>query len=411
MCTNLLLSVPVYPGASTPRVYVSARVFEITPNLPMLLCLVPEQQQFPQNSLGTLAKPQKWTNQYGYVGVTPPTENTSSTPMALFPDGLNQSGLSVGALWFPGATYPKTSGAPHEVWFSDFTAWMLGNFDSVSDLQSALTSSSPAISVVGPAAPTGPKNPEQYYPLHFIATDNTGQSVIVEFVSPDGSQEKAEMIVYGPGQPLGVPTCATGVLTNFPAYDEQINNLALYQNLTLIGTTTTIGGSGPPVGSGLIGLPGDPTPQSRFVRAAILSNGFPQLPSDGTGWLPAPPGDKSTQKGFADPVQTVVNSAMQLVQICEETPYGMLLATNSPPPPAPPYIPGDWTQWTLARDHTNLNYYFTTAFNNVPQVIEFDQTDFTAPSGWSLDSAATIPFNPPDPAVAWCYPASFPSSS
>jgi len=66
-----------------------------------------------------------------------------------------------------------------------------------------------------------------------------------------------------------------GVLTNSPPFDWHIINLRNYINLTatsvppveLSNITLTSTGDG----SGMVGLPGDFTPPSRFVRMAVLS--------------------------------------------------------------------------------------------------------------------------------------------
>ena len=64
-----------------------------------------------------------------------------------------------------------------------------------------------------------------------------------------------------------------GVFTNSPAFDWHITNLRNYVNLSPINVAPvklsgkTLKGLGQ--GSGLLGLPGDYTPPSRFVRAAV----------------------------------------------------------------------------------------------------------------------------------------------
>ena len=66
-----------------------------------------------------------------------------------------------------------------------------------------------------------------------------------------------------------------GVLTNSPTYEWHIQNLRNYVNLTAENAkpvkvgNVTYAGTGQ--GSGLHGLPGDPTPPSRFVMAAATA--------------------------------------------------------------------------------------------------------------------------------------------
>jgi choloylglycine hydrolase len=146
---------------------------------------------------------------------------------------------------------------------------------------------------------------------------------------------------------------------------------------------------------------------SRFVKAATLRKGFSLLPQDGTGWLPAPDGIPASKlatpgttsavatPGFAGSVQTIVNVAMQLVQVVQATPYGTLLEQGSQA--SQPQV-GDWTMWSLVRDHTNRVLYYTTAFNGIMRAIDLTRLDFGA--------AATFPAFPtiallPSPGLAW----------
>ena len=75
---------------------------------------------------------------------------------------------------------------------------------------------------------------------------------------------------------MNVYESKVGVLTNSPEYPWHLVNLRNYVNLRpepaasveLGGEKLTPVGSG----SGLLGIPGDYTPPSRFVRAAFLLN-------------------------------------------------------------------------------------------------------------------------------------------
>jgi hypothetical protein len=132
-----------------------------------------------------------------------------------------------------------------------------------------------------------------------------------------------------------------------------------------------------------------------------------QLPANGAGWLPAPgifqttPPSK-TPPGFAGPEQTAVTVALQLTQICMGTPYGMLLETvkNSPatmgtPETMPPSYTtpyGDYTMWTSVRDHTNLKYYFMSAFSGILTMIDLNSLNFaTTPAYPGAASIAIMP--------------------
>ena len=96
-------------------------------------------------------------------------------------------------------------------------------------------------------------------PCHYIVHDAAGQCVVLEYI--DG-----ELKVHD--DPLGV-------VTNSPTFDWHVTNLRNYVNLSVTNV--------PPVelagikflglgqGSGMLGLPGDFTPPSRFVRAVAFS--------------------------------------------------------------------------------------------------------------------------------------------
>lgn len=84
---------------------------------------------------------------------------------------------------------------------------------------------------------------------HFMFMDKDGNSVVLE---PQGS----EFVVFD--NPYGV-------LTNAPEFDYHVKNLSNYVNLKPVADESKIKPFG--LGSGMLGLPGDFTPASRFVRA------------------------------------------------------------------------------------------------------------------------------------------------
>jgi choloylglycine hydrolase len=389
MCTNLMISVPSNPGQRAPdaaRMFVSARAMEMPGVIEQSVYVMPSKQHWPLHPVTPIAAVKEWTtlhwtNPYGFVGIAPSGSNWSSLPT--FNDGINSEGLSVGALWLaPGTEYGHIGTQRNQVSFLDFPAWILGNFALVEDFLSAFQN----ITVVGPLP-----GEHFYVPLHYIVTDRTGRSAVIEFIG---------------GKP-NVYACTNGVMTNWPTYDWQLTNVKNYFNLTLVGSGTSASGAGNPVGGGLVGLPGDSLSASRFVRATILSQGISQLPADGWGWLPAPgvfrtaPPQKNPP-GFAGPEQTAVMVALQLTQICMGTPYGMLLETveNSPsttgiPATTPPSYTttyGDYTMWTCVRDHTHRKYYFMSAFSGILTMIDLSSLNFaTTPAYPSAASIAVLP--------------------
>ena len=96
-------------------------------------------------------------------------------------------------------------------------------------------------------------------PFHYIVYDKAGNSLVIEPL--DG-----KLVTYD--NPLGV-------CTNSPTFDWHMTNLRNYVNLSPDNASSTnmAGVEIAPLGqgSGLLGLPGDFTPPSRFVRAAIFS--------------------------------------------------------------------------------------------------------------------------------------------
>lgn len=395
MCTNLLISVPSNPGqesADPSPMYVSARALELPGALPQSVYVMASGQQWPLTAAEgwtTL----DWTNTYGFVGIAS-SESWESTPT--FNDGINSAGLSIGGLWFaPGTEFPppsmETPAPTNQLSYFDFPAWVLGNFATAEDFLTAFRE----ITVVGP-----PDTSKLYIPLHYIVTDNTGQSVVVEFIGGRAVHYHSDK----------------GVLTNWPSYDWHTTNVQNYYNLTPYGSTTSPTGKGPPGGGGFLGLPGDPLSASRFVKAWVLTEGIQMLPADGAGWLPAPGAFATTPPpkylGYAGPEQTAVTTALQLVQLCMGTPYGMLLgqtengpATTGTPATQPStYTPsyGDYTMWTSVRDHTNGKYYFSSAFSGLLTKIDLTEIDFaTTPPYPNSPSLAVMP----QPDAPWCVDA------
>ena len=97
------------------------------------------------------------------------------------------------------------------------------------------------------------------FPMHLAVHDAHGGDLVVEFLH---------------GEPV-FHDDPIGVLTNSPTFDWHETNLRNYVNLRdaeakpldLMGLEVKPTGNG----TGLLGLPGDVTPPSRFVRATVLA--------------------------------------------------------------------------------------------------------------------------------------------
>jgi choloylglycine hydrolase len=189
-----------------------------------------------------------WTAKYGYLFA-----DFFLTGQTL--DGMNEKGLSFGYLYLPGYTTYPTVKLKHNEKALPYTFlgdWILGNFSSVDEVKQAINS----IDVF--TIPINVAGKPAVLPVHAIVTDKTGESLVIEFI-------QGKLKIYS--NPLGI-------LTNSPTFDWHITNLQNYVNLSPYAPTAIKSDglvySGTGQGSGLVGLPGDPTPPSRFVKMAML---------------------------------------------------------------------------------------------------------------------------------------------
>ena len=103
--------------------------------------------------------------------------------------------------------------------------------------------------------------------LHVTLHDAGGASLVIEYV----------------GGRLTMFDNPTGVMTNAPPFDWHLAHLGMYLDLSVteprpltLGTLTL---SPPSSGAGSVGLPGDMTSPSRFLRAFLFSYSAPKEPT------------------------------------------------------------------------------------------------------------------------------------
>ena len=170
-------------------------------------------------------------------------------------EGINEAGLSAGLFFFPQyGGYEPYEPARNDRTLADlqFVAWMLTQFSTIDEVKAGHR--------IGAYRRTGALR----------------RSCIGASESLPGRQVVLEIVG-------GVPHFyenEVGVLTNAPGFEWQLTNLNNYVNLypgdapvrQLGGITLRPTGGN----SGFLGLPGDATPPSRFVRAAFYRATAPQ---------------------------------------------------------------------------------------------------------------------------------------
>ena len=170
----------------------------------------------------------------------------------LYAEAVNEKGLCMAGLNFPDTAYYPSEEASDNKNVSPFELipWVLGQCASITEAKKLLDSTH----LVG--IPFSASLP--LAPLHWHIADSTGSLVLENTKS-------------------GMDLCENpiGVLTNNPAFSFQTTNLCQYMNLTSSCPTNCFSSikSLVPFGQGLgcVGLPGDYSPASRFVKAAYLS--------------------------------------------------------------------------------------------------------------------------------------------
>lgn len=262
----------------------------------------------------------KFTSKYGYVGLAVEQKE-------FIAEGLNEKGLSAGLFYFPKyGEYEKYNAANKERSIADLqlVSWILGECKNVEEVKEAI--SKVHVIAIDPRAST----------VHWRFADTTGRQIVLEII--DGKTVFYENEL--------------GVLTNSPDFKWQMTNLNNYVNLypgsapsQKLGNTEL---SQFGAGSGFLGIPGDVTPPSRFVRAAFYQTTAPVQETS----------EETVLQGFQ-----ILNNF--------DIPVGIEFAHGQ----VPVNIPSA-TQWTSATDMNNLKIYFRTMYNSAIRSINLKDIDF-----------------------------------
>lgn len=267
-----------------------------------------------------------WKNQYGYAYLDGMNENYAI-------DGMNTQGLSFEALLFPSEAQYQTVPAGQEnqglpyIMLGD---WILGNFKTVDEVRNAIGS-------VYLYAQTIPGMGNVIFPLHFSIFDKSGKGIVLEYTN-------GKLTIYD----------NIGVMTNSPTYSWQINNLRNYVNLSpynpspIVESGLTYVGTGQ--GSGMVGLPGDSTPPSRFVKIALLMRSAFKA---------------NTATDELNLAQHIMNNV--------DIPIGTIRGKQANAPDVT-----DQTQWVIFKDLTHSVIYYRTYADTTLHKVDLSQIDFSA---------------------------------
>lgn len=190
----------------------------------------------------------KWTGKYNFLGL-------DAIGKDVFIDGMNEKGLAVGFFYHKGFAHYmkyKKKEAHNTITATDMVSYILSQFKNVDQVKKNLKD----IRVV--AVEEESLGIPAY--AHWMVTEASGKSIVIEYLN-------GKLKIYP--NPLGV-------ITNNPTYDWQMTNLRNYLKLSIepAPNRKIAGVEFTPLsgGSGMIGLPGDFTSTSRFVRAAVWSH-------------------------------------------------------------------------------------------------------------------------------------------
>ncbi len=275
-----------------------------------------EQSLLPDGSQDGI----RFTAKYGFVGL-------GMERPEFIVDGTNEVGLSAELFYFPRfGKYRPYSASTRNISLADFqvVSWILSQFSTIDEVKEAIDGV--RIINIDPTAST----------VHWRITEPNGRQIVMEII--DGVATFHEN--------------PNGVITNAPGLPWHLTNLSNYINLrpgtiepTKFGPLKLQSISN---GTGLLGLPGDFSSPSRFVRATLL-------------------------RDFAIPQATGTETIKQACHILNnmDVPFGATQQDRTPKFDMPAA-----TQWTIATDITNRQIYYHTMYNRTLRHIDISGINF-----------------------------------
>ena len=242
MCTAITFS---------PNEHYFGRNLDLEYTYQEAVTITPRKFPFPYRCLDQAKK------HYAMIGMA-----TVADGYPLYYDATNEFGLSMAGLNFPGnARYLPVSSNKNNVAPFEFVPYVLSHCKSIEEATKLIKETN--------LAEIQFSNAFALTPLHWIVADKN-QSITVE------PTDSGIQIFNNP----------IGVLTNSPGFEYHLQNLSNYMNLTAEEAKNRFSKSidlhAYSHGMGAIGLPGDLSSSSRFVRAAFtkLNSFHSQLPEE-----------------------------------------------------------------------------------------------------------------------------------
>ncbi len=298
-----------------------ARTQDFQYNLPWRAIFSPRGQRYPMEGMNPIE------SKYASIAIGTAGDFKNDFSTIIFSDGVNEKGLAGATSYFD--TYYKFA-SPEAVRAAgktpirpdSFIMWALCNCESVADVLEQLD---------GIACANIP-NPGLGFalPQHFFLRDRTGRCVVIE-----PSVECGFAVYENP----------VGVLSNSPAFDWQMVNLSNYLHLSNQNCPDgEINGHKLPSlkGTGQLGLPGDYTAGSRFVRAAFLVDNLCTPVDD----------DEGMRAGFH--IMATLNVPKGAIMLANDVPF--------------------YTQYTVVTNVESQSLFIR--FYDNTQVFRFDLADF-----------------------------------
>jgi choloylglycine hydrolase len=270
----------------------------------------------------------KWKAKYASVGA-----NGVGLPFIF--DGLNEKGLAIGLFYFPNTagymTYNAAdAGKTLAPW--EMGSWILENFATIEEVRDN------AGKIVVPEVVF--KAWGFVPPVHYVVYDASGKSIVIEYVNGK----------------LNIHDNPLGAMSNSPTFDWHMTNLRNYVNFSFVNVPPVQLGSvkltGLGQGTGMLGLPGDFTPPSRFVRAVAFSQSV----------LPSKTGNDAVLQAFH--ILNNFDIPKGAARDHEKDEHGNIVA--------------DYTTWTSASDLNAKRFYFRTFENSQIRMVDLMKMNIDA---------------------------------